>query len=394
MGKWNDFIIYSCTESGAWSEHCRGLITVTTSDAIPNVIDGKAALEARASQIKNSIAGLDSVCKIVVDCDLYYRKVSDVGLQFGPSFQGLYAVLAGPDQCIAKYQIPDTAASMPRNFETGHIIHPTALDPCFQSASLALKAADLEFPCIYVPTYVKSISISHGIPQDPGREFIAYTTARMSESGKESEARYIVTDACSQDDQPVIEIDGLISSALPGSERQKPTNTKRGLSSSMQHATCVGLLTTAQYPIVFPPSGQEPKAIEQNRNAERAAFYLAQAALAQLSSHEIQALGGHLKKLYNYLATRVAQALEGSIPYHTPDWIAASDVDKAEFLIEVESLSAHGKLVREIGKNLLAVFQGHVELLSIMRNDGLLERYYQDSISLYLTNVQCSRWIK
>lgn len=394
LGKWNGFTIYSRTESGAWSEHCRGLITVTTFDALPNVIDGKAALEARASRIKNSIAGMDSVCTTVVDCDLYYSKVSDVGLQFGPSFQGLYAVLAGPDQCIAKYQIPNTAASMPRNFETGHIIHPTALDPCFQSASLALKAADLEFPCIYVPTYVKSMSISHGIPQDPGREFIAYTTARMSESDKESEARYIVTDACSQDNQPVIEINGLISSALPGSERQNPTNTKRDLCFSPQQATCVSLLTTAQYPIVFPPSGQEFEAIEQNRNAERAAFYFAQTALAQLSSHEIQALGGHLKKLYNYLAAKVAQGFEGSIPYQTPDWIRASDVDKAEFLTEVESLSAHGKLVCEIGKNLLAVFQGHVEPLSIMLKDGLLERYYQDSISLHLTNIQCSRWIK
>ena len=390
---WSEFTIYSCTESGAWSEHCRGLIMVTSADVEPNAIDGKAALESRVSKMEDSIAEMHSVCRTAVDCDLYYQKISDLGLQFGPNFQGLRAGLAGPDRCIGTVQIPDTAVSMPRNFESGHIIHPTTLDSCFQSASLALKGIDLEFSTLYVPTYVKKISISHGIPEEPGHELTTYTTATMSESGKELKATYLVTDACSQDKQPMIEIDGFISSALPRSDHENPTNSKRGLCFSPQYVKCTGLLTSAQYPKEFPPTGQEPQAREQNKMAERAAFYLTRTALAQTPTCEIPA-HGHLRKLYDYLATKVAQVFESGIPYQTPDWIDADDVEQAEFLDMVESSSAHGKLVCEMGKNLAAIFRGKVEPLSIMLKDALLERFYQDCIALDQSYTRCSRWIK
>ena len=345
LGKWSEFTIYSCTESGAWSEHCRGLITVTSADVEPNAIDGKTALESRVSQMEASIAEMHSVCRTAVDCDLYYKKISDLGLQFGPNFQGLRAGLAGPDQCIGTVHISDTVASMPRNFESGHIIHPTTLDSCFQSASLALKGTDLEFSTLYVPTYFKNMSISHGIPKEPGHELNTYTTARMSESGKELEAKYLVTDACSQDKQPMIEINGFINSALPSSDKENPANSTRGLCFSTQYATCTGFLTTAQYPKEFPPTGQELQAREQNRMAERAAFYLTRTALTQVSTCEIPTSGGHLRKLYDYLAAKVAQVFESGIPYQTRGWTDANDFDQAEFLNMVESSSAHGKLV-------------------------------------------------
>ena len=393
LKKWSEFTIYSCNESGAWSEHCRGLIMVTNADVELNAIDGKAALESRVSQMEDSIAEMHSVCRTAVDCDLYYKRIADIGLQFGPNFQGFRAGLAGPDQCIGTVQIPDTAVSMPRNFESDHIIHPTTLDSCFQSASLALKGIDLEFSTLYVPTYVKNISISHGIPKKPGHELNTYTTATMSESGKELKARYLVTDARSQDKQPMIEIDGFISSALPRSDYENPANSKRGLCFSTQYVKCTGFLTTAQFSKEFPPTGQELQAREQNRMAERAAFYLTQTALAQIPACEIPTHGGHLRKLYDYLAAKVAQVFESGIPYQTPGWTDPNDVDQAEFLNMVESSSAHGKLVCEMGKNLAAIFGGKVEPLSIMLKDTLLERFYQDSIALDQSYTRCSRWI-
>ena len=394
LGKWSEFTIYSCTESGAWSEHCRGLITVTSADVEPNAIDGKTALGSRVSQMEDSIAEMHSVCRTAVDCDLYYKKISDVGLQFGPNFQGLRAGLAGPDQCIGTVQIPDTVTSMPRNFESSHIIHPTTLDSCFQNASLALKGIDLDFSTLYVPTYVKNMSISHGIPKEPGHELNTYTTARMSESGKELEAKYLVTDTCSQDKQPLIEIDGFISSALPSSDHGNSVNSKRRLCFSTHYARCIGFLTTAQYPEEFPPAGQELQAREQNRMAERAAFYLTRTALAQVPACEIPTPGGHLRKLYDYLAAKVAQVFESGIPYQTPGWTDANDVNQAEFLNMVESSSAHGKLVCEMGKHLGAILRGKVEPLSIMLKDALLERFYQDSIALDQSYTRCSRFIR
>ena len=183
---------------------------------------------------------------------------------------------------------------MLRNFESSHIIHPVTLDSCLQSASLALTGIGLEFSTLYVPTYVKNMAISHGIPKNPGHELKVYTTARVSESGKELEARSLVIDASNQGNQPMIEIDGFISSAMPISEYGDPRNRKRGLCFSTQYATC-GLPTTAQYPAVFSRLEQESQGKEQKSMAERAAFYFARTALTELSSYEIQALDGHLE---------------------------------------------------------------------------------------------------
>lgn len=390
---WSEFNIYSWTESAGWSEHCRGLVTMIDDDGQPNAIDGKAALQAKVSKIQDAIAEKEAVCKAEVDCDLYYKRIAELGLQFGPKFQGLRAGLAGPDQCIAKIEIPDTAASMPRNFESGLIIHPTTLDSCLQSATLALSGVDLQFATLYVPTFVKSMSVSHGISHDPGHKLNAYSTARVSQSGKEVGASYIVTDA-DQGEQPVIEIDGFISSALPSSNDRCPKDSKRNLCYSMQYATCLDFLTPTQYPAVFLLAGQELQGREQTRMAERAAFYFAQTALAQLSTSDIETLGGHLRKLYKFLSARLVQAIESSIPYQKPEWIQTSEIGKADFLQAVESSSDYGKLVCAMGKNLLAILRGEVEPLSILLKDGLLERFYQSNILLNQAYTQCTRWMK
>lgn len=396
--KWSEFTIYSWSESAGWSEHCRGLVTIIDDDGQPNAVDGKAALEAKVSKVQYAIAEMQAVCKAEVDCDLYYKRAAELGYQFGPKFQGLRAGLVGPDQCIAKISIPDTAATMPRNFESGLIIHPTTLDSCIQSAGLAFGGADFQLLTLYVPTFLKSMSVSHGVSHDPGHKLNVYNTTRVSQSGKEVGASYVVTDAEDQGEQPVIEIDGLISSALHDSNDRSPNGSKRGLCYSMQYATCLDLLTLTQYPTVFSFALEElqvkKRGREQTRMAERAAFYFAQTALTQLSTSDTETLGGHLRKLYNFLSAKLVQGIESSIPYQKPEWIHTSDIDKADILQAVESSSDYGKLVCAMGKNLLAILRGEVEPLSIMLKDGLLERFYQSDILLDQAYTQCARWIK
>ncbi|KAI4262763.1 MAG: hypothetical protein L6R42_002068, partial [Xanthoria sp. 1 TBL-2021] len=155
-GKWNEFAIYSWTESAGWSEHCRGLVTVTADDGEPNEVDGIAAVESKRSKIKRTMAEKQTLCMTPMNCDLYYEKVYELGLQFGPFFQGLRAAVIAPENCIAKIEIPNTAATMPRNFESGLIISPTTLDACLQSSTLAAHGLQLDSPKLMVPTFMKS----------------------------------------------------------------------------------------------------------------------------------------------------------------------------------------------------------------------------------------------
>ena len=77
---------------------------------------------------------------------------------------------------------------------------------------------------------------------------------------------------------------------------------------------------------------QELQGREQTRMAERAAFYFVQTALTQLSTFDIETLGGHLRKLYNFLSAKMVQGIESKILYQKPEWIHTSDIDKADFL--------------------------------------------------------------
>ena len=72
LGDWSEFTIYSCTESAAWSEHCRGLITVTSVDGEPNAVNGKAALEARTSKVEKLIEEL--LVQLLHSCHLMTSK--------------------------------------------------------------------------------------------------------------------------------------------------------------------------------------------------------------------------------------------------------------------------------------------------------------------------------
>lgn len=163
---------------------------------------------------------------------------------------------------------------MPRNFESGLIVHPTTLDSCLQSATLALRGVDLQLATLYVPTLFKSMSVSHGISHDPGHRFKTYSTARVSQS-EEVGASYMVRDEQDEGARPVIKIDGFISSALPGPNDGSPNGSKRGLCFSIQYATCLGFLTPTQYPAVFHLAGQKLQGREQIRMAKRAAFCFA-----------------------------------------------------------------------------------------------------------------------
>lgn len=367
---------------------------VTDDNKEPNPIDGKASFTARASEIDELVAHKRAYCTAAVECDRYYERISELGLQFGPTFQGIRSALAGHNHCIGKIQIPNSAATMPKSSESGLIIHPATLDACLQSATLALKGITLEFTTLYVPTYVKSMSISHGIPKSHGHELNAYAKASESKSEKKVEATYLVTDANTPGNQPVIEADGFISSSLPKSNDGSATSSKRGLCFSAQHSTYLDLLSKAQYAIAFPSQEFGDKGTEQARLVEQASFYFARTALADLSASDVEALRGHLRKLYDFLAVRVAQGLEDSLPMQNGDWLEIEDADKAKFLEVVKSSSALGKLIYQMGKNLPAIFRGEIEPLSIMTKDRLLEDSYQSNLLLTQGYNEFTPWIK
>ncbi|KAI4116766.1 MAG: hypothetical protein LQ345_002869 [Seirophora villosa] len=392
-GKWNEFAIYSWTQSAGWSEHCRGLITVTADDGEPNEVDGIAAAEAKRAKIEHTITEKQRLCTTPMSCDFYYKMTHDLGFQFGPCFQGLREALVAPGHAIAKTEIPNTAATMPRNFESSLIINPATLDSCFHSSTAAIYDPRINPSKVMVPTFMKSMSISHGIARTPGHIFDTCATVKVSRSGQQIEAAFLVVDADSPEKKSMIEIEGLISSALTTSHDGQLAQ-RRDLCFSMQYTTCPDLLTSVQYCSEFQLHGREFQYREQTRSAERAAFYFAQSALAELSPGDLTSLPDHLRRLHGLLESKVKQALENGLPYQSSDWVPSGDPERRAFMDTIESSSAFGELICQMGKNLAGILRGEVDPSTIMLKDSLIERYYESNVVLDQAYQQCAQWVK
>ena len=162
----------------------------------------------------------------------------------------------------------------------------------------------------------------------------------------------------------------------------------------MQYSTYPPLLSSVHHRTGFQLLEVEAEARAQMRSAERAAFYLAQDALAGLTDQSLEALSEDLFRLHGLLEGQIAQAKDSGIPYQGPDWLSSNKAERAAFLDAEESTSAFGKLVCEAGKSLPAVFNGEMDASSVMKEDSLLDRFDASNISVDHAYRTCARWVK
>ena len=253
---WDEFFVYSWTEETGWLEHCRGLVSVLDGRIDANVVDGQQELEAQRLFYRNLIKESENACVNEVDCEKTYERLYGAGLEFGPSFQCVRKVRVGEGHGVGIVRIPDTATLMPHGFETPLIIHPATFDSIMQTSSFAIMAGDKN-PKLLVPTFMKSLSLSHGVSKISGSQLKVYVTARSADLEKELFASYTVFDETQGTDQPDIEIKGVINAPIPGQDKSNEGGLKRGLCYKMNYEPCLDLLQPLQYRSILPSSSAE-----------------------------------------------------------------------------------------------------------------------------------------
>ncbi|KAI1095495.1 hypothetical protein F5B19DRAFT_503698 [Rostrohypoxylon terebratum] len=143
---WHKFSIGSITpDSNTWSNHCSGSIMVETRDTTLND-DQRLQLDPRSRSL---------------DIDRWYEKFADVGLLYGPTFQGLSKLKAFPwlNAAAADVALSPTSGIIDGG-ESRYTIHPATLDTCIQLALIACHAGQVEFvQKAFVPIMADSIDI-------------------------------------------------------------------------------------------------------------------------------------------------------------------------------------------------------------------------------------------
>ena len=178
-GSWDEFSVYSHTEERGWSEHCSGMVSVIQDRRIPNNAIAQQELKDESRERTSLVSAHERACRINLDCAKAYAIMSRSGMEYGSSFRNVTKAKATAGLCCGTLTIPNTAALMPHRHQTLFIVHPTILDSCLHIAVLATRDISLR-----VPTYVKSLRISHRAEKVPGDQMRVFASAAASKATK------------------------------------------------------------------------------------------------------------------------------------------------------------------------------------------------------------------
>jgi acyl transferase domain-containing protein/NADPH:quinone reductase-like Zn-dependent oxidoreductase len=139
---WYQFNIASVYGT-TWTEHASGLISMPSSH--------ERSLPDLASHMDPRF----------VEASDWYRKFSQAGLGYGPSFQGLSDVLSDPSKNIASAKVClNTTKGMFTGPESQYVVHPASLDICFQLAIIAAHGGHTAtFKTAYIPVLIDEMTV-------------------------------------------------------------------------------------------------------------------------------------------------------------------------------------------------------------------------------------------
>ena len=133
--------------------------------------------------------------------EAFYLELTEFGMAFGPTFQNLVRISSSNGAASCSIKVPDTAATMPENWEYPHAIHPALLESLAHVMIPALTGPKTALKQTLVPNFVHSVYISSDIVAKPGDEIHGYATAKWHNNGL-AEGDVVVLD--SQDNQPLV----------------------------------------------------------------------------------------------------------------------------------------------------------------------------------------------
>jgi NADPH:quinone reductase-like Zn-dependent oxidoreductase/ubiquinone/menaquinone biosynthesis C-methylase UbiE len=387
---WDEFSISSWTSETGWTEHCRGQVSVQKNES-SNPFHSIDHSGASQGEVQTQMLELDTACKSEVDWENWLQTFSKGGIEYGPTFRGLTDVRVGGKHAVSLVQIPDTAATMPLGYESDYIIHPCTLDACCQASFPAFTSGQ-QLEQAYVPTFIKSLSVSHGFNSNPGDRLNNYFSVDP-ESKDEIRASGFVMNLSRNKASPILRIEGLTLSPLPCDDSDSSGTQKDDLCAQVTWEPSIDLLTTDQFTGLL-GQDQIPEAEKLKFDVfEQAAYYLTERALKEVDPAEYDGFQEHHKKMYRWLQSEMNAASHGGLPMQTPDWMELDPTGRENFLQAVRNIGPDGELLCKIGEALPSIMRQEIDPLSIMFEDKLLDRWYQTNASLACGYARNARFV-
>jgi acyl transferase domain-containing protein/NADPH:quinone reductase-like Zn-dependent oxidoreductase/SAM-dependent methyltransferase len=368
---WQEFTVSSRSESDVWQQHCSGLARLKLkSEANVNFQDEEAT---EAAAMKATYGTLQRDCTKSEAPRQFYEALATVGYQYGPTFRNLTKVTYGDFKSVCTVKIPDTKINMPNNHEFPHIIHPAFLDSLFHMMLPTLMPGGLDMSAVGVPTFFEYIYVAADISNTPGVEMCGYSQA-IPPLSRETDGNIVVADL--EWTKPQVIVRNLRCTTVSSSSDSDVLSRKLGSrllwKPDVEQVKQDTLVVAAQ---TLP----DPSIAE---DLELAAFTFVKRVLKAIKPEEVGSFADHLQLFYRYCEHQYELALQHKFEHQNGhmDWLDTSKQYEVDLLARVESSSIDGRLLCNHGNHLEEIIRGQKEVLEVLTQDDMLDKYYSSHI--------------
>ena len=153
-----------------WQRNCSGKI-------VTHVQASELTVSRNDQHYMDQYDSITAACKHEKNAEAFYVELAQVGMAFGVTIRNLVRISSSTEKSSCSIRVPNTAATMPENFEYQHAIHPALLESLTHMMIPALTGPKTALKETLVPSFVESVYISNDVTTKPGDELQGYATA-------------------------------------------------------------------------------------------------------------------------------------------------------------------------------------------------------------------------
>lgn len=227
---WDEFRICSWSQGQGWTEHCIGLIITKAADR--NDVD--SARRAQQSQLlleADLSVAQDAGVSSIAAKDMY-EKLSELGVAYGPTFQGIDNCQACDTHSVGDIVVPDVAKEMPNHHLTDTVVQPALLESLIEMYWPILGAGRRAIGTVYLPSSVEHMTVSAtiaSIGKEPGRTLRAFCKGEVAPGAPKPTKVSMAAVDVDTIGEPMLAIDGLVISPILDGEVQADAEGAREL---------------------------------------------------------------------------------------------------------------------------------------------------------------------
>ncbi|KAL1857997.1 Type I Iterative PKS [Paecilomyces lecythidis] len=374
---WHGFSILSVTDDNKWTEHSTGLIRVHFDTESGDSLTREGVTSRQTQQ---SITDAKERCTISVNTQEFYEHLNQLGLGYGETFANMKTASCAHDTCVAELVIPNTAATMPKNFEHPFVIHPATLDSTLHALFVAASAerGPLEDPA--VPISVDEIFVSPALTRKPGDKLNVYAFTDTKDENN-LVASVFATDQTHG--RVGLSIKGMTCRVLPRDADDKAADRRLRIAYNVQWEADPDLLSPVEVEKLCGSAALSTEELQQLELYEDCAHAYITEALSRLGKSIPGDIKPHLQKLWAFL-----------VDAHSKRTTVAGDLNRAVLIEKAQNGGPEGKLLCAIGEQLPAILTGELDPWKIMTANSRLEEYWNETTRFVKNYEVAARYLQ